>query len=73
MNRRRTSPVLINKSVEEDRRGSYYYKDYDSREEEITKERYGLALNNRMEQREELLMEKIEKIIERAMEKTSSI
>lgn len=69
-NRRQTSPVLVNKIIDEDRKGNYYYKDYNNREEDIKKEKYGLALKKRMEQKEELVqVDKIEQIIEKAMEK----
>lgn len=64
-------PELINKKVAEDRRGSYYYKNFNNREEDITKDRYGLALQeNKTDQNEEpITMEKIVHAIERAMEK----
>lgn len=70
-NKRQISPTLVNKRIDEDSKGKYYYKDFNSRQEDITKERYGLVLNKRMEQKNEEISQiwKIEQIIERAMER----
>lgn len=70
-NRRQQIPVLVNRNIREDRKERDYYKDFDSREEDINKERYGLALKkDHGEQKEEVItMEKIALFIERAMNK----
>lgn len=74
-NRRQISPVLVNKKIEEeDRRGNYFWKNVNNREEDITKERYGLALRKSTDQKEvSVQIDKIELIIERAMEKIRNI
>lgn len=52
-NKRHTSPILVNKKIEEDRRGNYFWKNVNSREEDIPKERYGLAMRKTTEHNED--------------------
>lgn len=63
----------MNKKVEEDKRGRNFGKIVNSRDEDIPKERYGLAMktisDHYKNKKENLKIEQIEQIIERFMDK----
>lgn len=67
------TPILVNKKVEEDKRGRNFGKIVNSRDEDIPKERYGLAMKTISDhyenKKENLKIEQIEQIIERFMDK----
>lgn len=61
----------INKRIEEDREGNYFYREFDNRQKEIQKETYGCAIEKRYRDNEEIVqVTRVERMLERFMEKT---